>query len=390
MMGCRRLAPFKAAALLVHLAVIAASAADPSSVDALISVAVRQLVGMQEPDGAWPYEGVYRVGGEIPLGYRVGGTAIVCETLLYSAADDTAAATAIERGVALILRLLDDPLLAPSTEDTYDVRVWAHAYALQLFCRLRAADRCGSHNEAIAAWIPRLVSTLRREQLDDGGWNYANRRGHATFVTAPVVQALLLARAQGEDVPGRVFERARQALRGSRYSTGAFAYSGAARAAASQPASATQPVAAPATRRSRADKDAVPGAIARGPVCEATLLLLGDGSADAVRDSLDAFHTHWDWLEKRRKQPGTHLPPYGVAPYYFYYGHRYAAQAIELLPQAERMRERARLLDLILRTRDDDGTWNDRVFPRSRNFGTAMIVLALLGERQPLPPALGK
>jgi hypothetical protein len=28
--------------------------------------------------------------------------------------------------------------------------------------------------------------------------------------------------------------------------------------------------------------------------------------------------------------------------------------------------------------RDADGTWNDRVFPRSASFGTAMSVLALL------------
>ena len=32
------------------------------------------------------------------------------------------------------------------------------------------------------------------------------------------------------------------------------------------------------------------------------------------------------------------------------------------------------------------GTWNDRVFPRSRNYGTSMIVLALLGDKTPLPP----
>ena len=52
------------------------------------------LVGMQESlDPArkepceWPYEGVYRVPGEsgkpeIPIGYRVGGTSIVCSALL--------------------------------------------------------------------------------------------------------------------------------------------------------------------------------------------------------------------------------------------------------------------------------------------------------------------
>ncbi len=51
-----------------------------------------RLDGLQGGDEAseWPYEGVYRDGrqrGAIPSGYRVGGTAIVCEALLRSASE---------------------------------------------------------------------------------------------------------------------------------------------------------------------------------------------------------------------------------------------------------------------------------------------------------------
>ena len=105
-----------------------------------------------------------------------------------------------------------------------------------------------------------------------------------------------------------------------------------------------------------------------------------------MRAALNAFHTNWDELKKRHQQTGTHVAPYNIAPYYFYYGHRYAAQAIEMLPEAERAAERDRLLEVVLRTRAADGTWNDRVFPRSANYGTSMIVLALLGDQTPLPP----
>lgn len=390
--------PFRAALTrsVAVLAVVACAAPvvlgdTPLSRAALIETAVRQLIAMQEEDGAWPYEGVYRVAGEIPIGYRAGGTAIVCETLLFAAGDDPQAGAALERGVGLIVKLLDDPLLAASRRDAYDVRVWAHAYVLQLFCRLKAADRCGPHRDAVRTWIPTLVATLITEQLDDGGWNYAGRRAHGTFVTGPVVQALLLARAQGEVVPDDVFAKAAAALRRSRYDSGAFAYSGSAarRPAASQATDATsQPTTGPA-RRARGDKDALPGSIARSAVCETTLRLLGEGSPTALRAAIDGFHAHWDELEARRRKTGTHEGPYGIAPYYFYYGHRYAAQAIEFLPVEERARARERLFEAMLRTRDNDGTWNDRVFPRSRNFGTAMIVQALLGEAQPLPPALG-
>lgn len=337
----------------------------------MIRIAVAELVKMQEDDGAWPYEGVYRVGGEIPVGYRVGGTAIACQALLYAAEpDDKAARAAIERGITLILKLLDHRLMRTSTRDTYDVRVWGHGYALDLFCRLRAANRMGPHRTEIESWIPKLVRTLLREELRGGGWNYAGRRQFATFVTAPIVQSLLWARAQGEKVPDDVFARARDALRHARQSAGTFLYSYAGD-----------------TQVRGTGKSQLPGSVARSAVCEATLKLLGDGSTDAVAAALDAFHKHWDELEKRRKKTGTHVPPYMIAPYYFYYGHRYAAQAIQVLPESDRPRERKRLLEAILRTRDPDGTWNDRVFERSRNFGTAMIVLALLDDVPPLPPS---
>ena len=347
------------------------AAATPTNPRALIATAVDELIKMQESDGAWPYEGVYRVRGEIPIGYRVGGTALACEALLHATdADHKTAGKALTRGIEFIVEGLDDPLMAPSKKNRYDVRVWGHAYALEFFCQLRAAGRAGPARGAIDDWIPRLVDTLVREELPGGGWNYASRRRHASFVTAPVTQALLWAASRGADVPNEVLDRARRALLESRLPSGAFHYSGTKQ-----------------TVRAGSRRAALPGSIARSAVCQSTLLMLGGGSSEAVRQSIDAFHTHWDELEKRRRKHGTHAGPYGIAPYYFYFGHRYAAQAIELLPSELRAAERARLREVLLRTRATDGTWNDRVFPRSRNYGTAMAVLALLADRVPLPEA---
>jgi hypothetical protein len=356
-------------AILMALAPYEAPTFTPAE---LIREALPKLVAMHEDGGQWPYEGVYRVEDDIPIGYRIGGTAIVGTTLLAAGTrDDRQNADAIQQALRFVLERLDDPLMAPSTENRYDVRVWGQAYALEFLCRVRAAGQAGERAGAINQWIPRLVATLIEEQIQDGGWNYANHRRHASFVTAPVTQALLLARAQDEKVPDEVFVRARHVLEKSRTAAGGFVYGGV--------------VGANTERDVRAK---IPGAIARSPACETTLMLLGGGSPQAVQAALDAFYEHWQELEKRRRKQGTHDGPYGIAPYYFYYGHRYAAQAIEMLPEAERPKERARLLEFILKTRDADGTWNDRVFPRSRNFGTAMIVLALLGEKTPMPPRI--
>jgi hypothetical protein len=356
------------AALLVVLAVLALPAADDPapSRDELLKNAAEQLVKMQEQDGSWAYEGVYRVGGEIPVGYRIGGTAIVAGALLHAVPDDPAAKAAIAKAVPFILKQLEDPRMTPSTREGYDVRVWGHGTALEFFCHLRSAKATGEHAKAIDAWVPKLVETLVSEEINGGGWNYATRQRQASFVTAPIAQALLLARGQGENVPAEVLDRAREALEKSRATDGAFAYSG------------------PAANGKTRDK--VPGSAARAAACEVTLVLLGGGSNDAIRASLDIFHDNWDELKKRYQQTGTHVGPYSIAPYYFYYGHRYAAQAIQLLPEKDRAKERDRLLVVILRTREKDGTWNDRVFARSRGYGTAVVVLALLGDKTPLPP----
>jgi hypothetical protein len=367
----RKLAAIALALLVVGgLAGAAGGTEDPPTRAELLKVAVDQIIKMQEDGGQWPYEGVYRVNRELPIGYRVGGTAIVAQTLMSAAPDNAEAKAAIARGLDFVIRGLGHPLMAPSTQDAYDVRVWGHSCALEFLCHVRAAKIGGLHSNAVDTWIARLIETLVIEEISGGGWNYANHRQSASFVTAPVTQALLLARSQGEKVPDELLARARKALEGERTPEGGFRYSGAFTGGTIRPI------------------DQVPGSSARSTVCEATLLLLGGGSTDAVRAALNAFHTSWDELKKRHQQTGTHTGPYQIAPYFFYYGHRYAAQAIQMLPEEDRAKERDRLLEVILRTREPNGTWNDRVFPRSANYGTSMIVLALLGDQTPLPPKL--
>jgi len=337
----------------------------------LIDKGLAEILKIQE-DSQWPYEGVYRVRGEIPVGYRIGGTSITAGAILAAAkTSDKKSAEAVDQAVAFVLKELSHADMRPSTQNAYDVRVWGHACALEFLCRLRAAKRTGARAKDVDTWIATLVKTLVEEELATGGWNYANRNAHAAFVTAPVTQALLLARGQGEKVPDQVLQRARKALEGSRVDSGAFIYSGA--------------INGPDDPRAK-----LPGSIARSPAAETTLLLLGGGSKDAIRKSLDAFHAHWEELEKRRKKTGTHEGEFAIAPYYFYFGHRYAAQAIEMLPKEERAKERKRLLEKILRTRDGDGTWNDRIFARSRAYGTAVVILALLGEKAPPPSSMDR
>jgi hypothetical protein len=332
------------------------------------------------PPREWPYEGVVRVAGLIPSGYRVGGTAICCWALLESPDFDADAARreTFLRGIRFILEALSkDPLLQTGFDGTYDVRGWGHTYGLIVL--LRAHERRALPPDVAKrahAMIRELIKTLVETEIPGGGWNYARSGGRlrgkpSTFMTAPTLQAFFSARKLGFDVPDDVVERGLKTLEDARFETGAFQYGTASRKS---------------NVGAEEGFDAVAGACARMAVCETTLALAGRCSEDRIRTAVAAFFENWEWLEQRRKKTGTHVPPYMIAPYYFHFAHTYVSQAIEMLPEAERPPLRQKLRALYWQTREKSGGWNDRVFPRSEGYGTAMAILGLMMPELP-PPA---
>jgi hypothetical protein len=315
----------------------------------------------------WPYEGVYRVGGGIPVGYRVGGTGIVAECLvrLPGYAADARRRDAVRRACAFVCGAVREPLLDPDYDAGYDVRGWGYCYGARFLLALRAQKAVpeGMERDVDGALRWYLDAMQRTEIPSVGGWNYARAAGIETpcpaspFMTAPCLQVLFEARAQGLAVDAGVVERALTALARCRAADGNFAYS--------------------AQGQTREPARSMPGAIGR-MVCGETVLLRAGRSAPAeVGAAVDDFLQHWRQLEVRRKRTGTHVGPYGVAPYYFFFGFFHACDAVEALPEAERADRRRQLQQLLWAVRDADGTWDDRVFPRSRSFGTAMALMSL-------------
>ena len=356
------------------------SSVSAETLDDWVSTGITLLLGMQEGDdqAEWPYEGVYRVreAGRpiIPIGYRVGGTGIVASALLHAPGyvEDDARRAAVERAVRFITTSIDHPLMRhDEIPGTYDVRGWGYTYGLQFLLDLARAEMIPNGltervRHAIRFFIDGIVAT---EIPRSGGWNYSRRGGFSEpgatspFMTAPTLQALFLAVELGHDVDPDIIARGLTSLENARNASGAYVYAG------------------------RADnRTQVPGSVARMTASETTLLLAGRGDVSRVRATVDAFIVHWDWLDQRRAQTGTHVAPYGVAPYYFYFGHYYAAQAIEQLPPREREEYRRRLALLLDHVRLEDGSWNDRVFPRSANYGTAMAIMTAIMKDVPAPP----
>ncbi len=363
----------------------AAGAPAEERIGAAVTKAVELVLGMQEAGAEgdekaeWPYEGVYRVGGQIPIGYRVGGTSICAMALLRAPgyAEDDNRKQAVARAVRFVCRAVEHPLMSADEYDGgYDVRGWGYTYGLLFLLELKAAGATpAGSEEAVEAAIKFDIDAIQKTPIGKvGGWNYARGAGKdavsppSPFMTGPTLQALFAARRAGYAVDEAVVKAGLASLERGRTVTGSFVYSGDA-----------------GSRR----PEAVPGSVGRMMVSEATLYLAGRSDVARIRGAVDSFIVHWEWLNQRRAKPGTHAKPYMIAPYYFYYAHYYAAQAVEMLPEHERAEYRRRINELLFSVQLADGGWNDRVFPRSANYGTAMAMMAMLMPRTPAPAAWG-
>lgn len=353
----------------------------PKDLESAVTRGIEILLSMQEDDpnkpgkgegdavAEWPYEGVYRVGGQIPIGYRVGGTAIAARALLYAPGYDAdpKRQAAVSKALRFVCAQIDHPLMSfKDYTGGYDVRGWGYIFGLELIAdlKLRKAipkDQVEAAEKAAAFYIEGLQQI---EIPTHGGWNYA-RSGPRTeasapspFMTSSALQAIHVARRAGYPFPKDAIDRGLAYLDRSRGAGATIVYSGDAK---------------PGSERS----NGVPGAMGRMCAVEATLLLYGKGDVKNARNAVEKFIEHWAELDKRRARSGTHLAPYGVAPYYFMYAHYHAAQAVELLPEADRPILREKINRLLFSVRSPGGEWNDRVFPRSAGFGTAFAMLAI-------------
>lgn len=361
----------------------------PLDVDQVTKEAIAVLLALQEGEGhdQWPYQGVYREdrASPSPVGYRVGGTSIACLGLLAAPGlrDDAPRREAFERGLRFVLKTLDADRMQIDFIGQYDVRGWGHVYALQLLlsvqdARLVPADLTAAV-EAKTTW---LVQALVESAIpQSGGWNYSRPKGYlspgntaSTFMTAPALQALFHAKARGHTVPDQVVTQALDALERARTKANGYAYGAPGRSRNE----------VPDEKLSMMDK--LPSAAARAAVCEVTLLLAGRGDPQRLDAAVDLFFAHWDDLAVRKSQTGTHIEPYGIAPYYFLFGHVYAAQAIEFVADGKRREElRTKLRAVLAKSREADGSWNDRQFERSGGYGTALALLTMHMPHLPKP-----
>jgi len=283
----------------------------------------------------------------------------------------------MEASIDFICEQTAHPLMSFEDYDAgYDTRGWGYTYGLLALCELSQANLVPERlREKVAKAMQFYLDGIEQTQIPEvGGWNYARPPGKdkpaapSTFMTPPTVQALWAAKARGMKVQQSTIDKALAFMQSSIAPADAVGGKDAGSVTYSGPHRAGR-------------REQLPGATGRMCTTEATLAMAGMSSPARLRRAVESFINHWDELEKRRQMSGTHVGPYGVAPYYFMFAHHAAAQACELLPAADKAELRAKCDALLFRVRAENGSWNDRVFARSSAYGTAMAMMSLMGPK---------
>ncbi len=326
----------------------------PEQARQVLERALAGLVARQNPDGSW---GTGALTGAFELGYSV-------ETFY----DWNTAANAL--GVLALLECEETPERRAALEK-----------ALEWLCTTRLPAR-GSEWDVDATWPalygfvatvraacdPRfqaepwpgkirarglaLLDILLRNQAPDGGWAYydkppfSRRPTWATsFCTALVIPWLARARDLGWGPEQPVIDRAVRYVRRCALPGGAYEYD-----------------LRPIPRVTGGEHiNHLKGSLGRIQVCNWGLASVGEPhvTSDRIREGLTAFFEHHRFLDVARMRPIPHEAYYANAGYFYFFGHYYAAQAINLLPEQERERWHAKLRPHIAKTQRRDGSASD-------------------------------
>jgi hypothetical protein len=348
----------------------------PPAVDAdeartRVARGVRWLTETQHADGSWgtgAIDSVQFIGFSVETYYafQLGANALGFLALLSVERSDEQQA-ALEKSFGWLTSTR-----VPRRGNDWDVDcTWPAVYGFQAM--LAAWEEPSFSDEARARAKARgleFYALLEKNQEPQGGWGYyegpvVSRRPtwSTSFTTACVVPALARAKEQGWPVDAGVLARAVGYLEKCRLPNGAYSYD-----------------LRPVPRIGGESIDDVKGSLGRIQVCNWALRRAGTPSLtdDRIRDGLEDFFEHHKFLDAARMRNIPHEAYYANAAYFYMFGHCYAAQAINELPEDERGAWHRKLRGHLAKIQWADGSSLD--FPNMSCMqiaGTSFSVLAL-------------
>jgi hypothetical protein len=258
---------------------------------------------------------------------------------------------------------------------------WGHAYSISAMVDLwRCCEDDSNQQQALEKrtvleqLIRSQIKMLDRYECVDGGWCYYDNQfatqsptgSTISFVTATCLVALADARSIRIESPDKMVQKGVSSITRQRNPDFSYYYGEYLKKYSIQ--SINKPG----------------GSLGRSQACNLAMYLWDDPKTDlpVMRTWLDRLFARNGWLSIARKRPIPHESHFGVAGYFYYYGHYYAARCIELLPEAERAYYRNHMAATLMPLQEKDGSWWDfPLYDYHQQYGTAMALMALYPSR---------
>ncbi len=250
--------------------------------------------------------------------------------------------------------------------------VWGHAYAIPALVSLHERARGDEQLQTeLKSLVEYQVDRLARYSSINGGWGYYDfaaqtRRpssSPSSFTTATALIALKDAESLGIELPKKILQQAVDSVLRQRLPDYAYLYGEYLKL------------------YPRAGINRPGGSLGRSQACNLAMRLHGDKTVtdEVLKTWLNRLFARNGWLSIGRKRPIPHESHMGVAGYFYYYGHYYAAMCIDQLPEAERSYFQDHLAHILLPLQEKDGSWWDfPLYNYHQQYGTAMAVSALV------------
>lgn len=361
------------------------------------------LIESQRDDGAWgsaESQRYYGITAPIPGAhdaFRTAVTSLAIEALIESTNQMEGdrlerVQAAIEKGQDWLLehgaelRRAEPDLYGQRRDSQFHRRtftlynVWGHAYAIQALALLHdRAEGDSELQEKLKSLVEYHVDRLRRCAFLNGGWGYYDMEARTlipsgsptSFTTATVLIALKKAAALGVEFPEDLTQEALDSILRQRYPDFSYAYGEYLRF------------------YPRMGINRPGGSLGRSQVCNLAMKMYGDPlvTVEVFKTWLDRLIARNGWLSMSRKRhiPGEspHFADFGVAGYFFYYGHYYAAMCVEEIPESERPFYQDHLAAIIVPLQEKDGSWWDfLLYDYHQAAGTSMAISTLLRTLQ--------
>lgn len=283
-------------------------------------------------------------------GYREGAHGVVLRALLI-APETPERRAALERG----LRWTLTKEITPRGDDWDVDGTWGVVYSFDAITHAALDPRFAGEEwqGAFRTRAEALLVELKRRQTLEGGWAYyddppfTEKPTWATsFTTALLLPALRHAKEDlGWPVPEGMLERAVTAVRRCALPNGAYSYDISARPEGYDLEDINQPA----------------GSLCRIQVCNWALAKCGVGwvTPDKMSEGLDWLFRLHTWLDMARLEPIPHHKYYANSGYFYFFGHAYAAEVIELLPASEREGWHRKLRAEVIKLQAEDGSTSD-------------------------------